>query len=305
MHKNLNIVFGAVAASVVISILACTVPKTGPQTDNTVYDPYGNDASSQGETSGADAGASTTVNMNEASAEPGPGIPADRIDLLTTGLKSLRTKVRARATDEAKWAELVPEGEQLRFFGAQTEADQKVDAAGLASAMSAAYADGVCIPAMAECFSHCCSYKAVDDECEGSAHTASAACFKGETEETLALSELWMRCPLRYAVEDIDAKPSCLTDFEVRSPTENICNDGATLQLFMKNNCGGPLEADKQRIGTDNKTGFLLGECDDETCDFNIFGTAGAKPLNIKVRVRARTNANSNYEAELVKARTR
>ncbi|MGM0555205.1 MAG: hypothetical protein ACQEVA_02405 [Myxococcota bacterium] len=305
MEKGLNIVLGAVAAAVVISILACTPPKTGPQTDDTVYEPYGSDTSSQTEPSGADAGSSATVNLSETSAEPGPGLTADRLDVLTTGLESLRTKVRARATDQTRWAELVPEGEQLRYYGPQPDADQKVDAAGLAATMSDAYADGVCIPARAECFSHCCSYQPTDGECAGSAQTASAACFKGETAEALMLSELWLRCPLRYAVEDIDAKPSCLTDFEVRTPTENICSDGATLQLFMKNNCSGPLEAGKQRIGANDKTGFVLGDCDDETCDFKLFGTAGAKPLDIKVRVRARTNAPSNFEAELVQARVR
>jgi hypothetical protein len=309
MKKHLNILLGLVAAAVVISILACAAPKTGPQpSDNsyasgTTQSSGGSDAA-EGDAQ-AEAGESATVNLNEANATPAPGLSADRLDVLTAGLKSLRAKVRSRATDQAQWAELVPEGEQLRFHGSQADADQKIDASGLAAAMSAAYADGVCIPAQAECYSHCCSYQPADGECDGSAQTASAACFKGDTTETLALSELWMRCPLSYEVEDIDAKPGCLTDFEVRTPTENICRDGATLHLFMKNNCSGPLEAGKQRIGSNDKTGFVLGDCDDETCDFKLFGTAGAQPLDIKVRVRARTNAPSNYEAELVKARMR
>lgn len=312
MKDSLNITVAGVAAAVIISLLACTLPKDGPQTDNSVYDPGYNSAESEPEDSADDASADTddtdeskTVNLGQTRAKPAPGVDADRLDILTSGLEKLRKMVRARTTDPTRWAELVPEGQQLRYRAPQPDGDQKLATSDVAETMSAAYGAGICVPAQAECFSNCCSYKPGTEECKGSAQTVSAACFKGDSADSLTLNELWMRCPVHYAVEDIDAKPDCLTDFEVRTDATDICTEDATLQLFMKNNCSASLQAGKQKIGSDDKTGFVLGKCKDERCDFKIFGTAGAKPLDIKVRVRARANAPSNFEAELVKARVR
>ncbi len=306
MKNVLNLAVGAIAVAICLSILACTLPKTGPQTSSSTYDQTESaDASNADANATSDSGGSETVNLAETTADPAPGLQADRLDILIGGLKQLRQTVRSRMTDAEDWLELVPEGQQVRYRGSDSSADTKLEAAGLAETMSNAYADGVCVPAQAECFSHCCSYRPAAGECEGDAQVMSAACFTGDSPETLALTEFWGRCPLKYEVEDIDANPGCLTDFEIRSPTPNICQEDAELQLFVTNNCSGPIEAGKQRIGANDKTGFVLGTCDDEICDFKLFGTAGARPLNIKVRVRVRTNAPTNYEAELVKARMR
>lgn len=306
MKNALNLAVGTAALAICLSILACTLPKTGPQTSSSTYDQTeSTDASSADSHAASDSGGSKTVNLAKTTADPAPGLQADRLDILIGGLEQLRQTVRSRTTDAETWVGLVPEGQQVRYRGNDSSTDTKLAAPGLAKTMSGAYADGVCVPARAECFSHCCSYRPTDGECDGDAQIMSAACFTGDSPETLALAELWGRCPLTYEVEDIDANPGCLTDFEIRSPTPNMCQEDAELQLFFTNNCSGPIEAGKQRIGANDKTGFVLGTCDDEICDFKLFGTAGARPLDIKVRVRVRANAPTNYEAELVKARMR